>query len=250
MSAVMERETPKVAARRFAAVAIRHFFNRKHKGVFAWQYPVVGALLLAMVAWGTAPRLLPLPKVEGPVTFDQVRAVVGQRCIACHSPTPTFPGIAQPPGGVLLHTPDVLLRNAQRVYQQVVVSRIMPLANAFLNTKSDIVRAPLLASMTSRTYFQDEHGPDAANRAVLAAVLKVLLAGISGKPRESLLTVLATTIGARMNQDEAKDRQLRAAFVTSIVDPPKAAVAKMLADAAKADPEDERLKRLADAWAH
>ena len=52
-----------------AAACIRHFFNRKHKGVFAWQYLVIGTFVLAAVAWWTVPRLAPLPKVEGPVTF-------------------------------------------------------------------------------------------------------------------------------------------------------------------------------------
>lgn len=112
-----------------AGVSIRHFFNRRHKGVLAWQYPVIGAVLLGAVAWWTAPRVQALPPVEGPVTFDRVRTIMGQHCISCHAPVPTFPGIAQPPGGVVLHTPDALAQNAQRIYQQVVVTRIMPLAN-------------------------------------------------------------------------------------------------------------------------
>ena len=82
-----------------------------------------------MVAWWTAPRLLPLPKVDGPVTFEQVRAIVGQRCVTCHAPTPTFSGIAQPPAGVVLHTAESIGANAQRIYQQVVATRIMPLGN-------------------------------------------------------------------------------------------------------------------------
>jgi uncharacterized membrane protein len=126
-----------------AGVSIRHFFNRRHKGVLAWQYPAFGVGLLGVVAWWTMPRLVPLPKVDGPVTFNQVRAIVGQRCVTCHSPAPTFPGIAQPPGGVLLHAPDVLAQNAQRVYQQVVVTRIMPLANATKMT--DYERAVIAA---------------------------------------------------------------------------------------------------------
>jgi uncharacterized membrane protein len=130
-----------------AGVSIRHFFNRKHKGVFVWQYPAFGAVLLGIVAWWTAPRLAPLPKVEGPVTFNDVRAIVGQRCIACHSPTPTFPGMAQPPGGVVLNSPDTLLQNAQRVYQQVVVTRIMPLAN--VTQMTDYERAVIAAWVTT-----------------------------------------------------------------------------------------------------
>ena len=113
-----------------AGVSIRHFFNRKHKGVYAWQYPAIGAVLLAFVSWWTMPRLAPLPAVEGEVNFNRVRSIVGNRCVACHSPAPTFPGITVPQAGVLLHTPADLLANAQRVYQQVVVTRIMPLGNA------------------------------------------------------------------------------------------------------------------------
>jgi uncharacterized membrane protein len=112
-----------------AGVSIRHFFNRKHKGVFAWQYPAIGALILAFVSWWTLPRLAPLPAVEGEVNFNRVRSIVGSRCVSCHSPAPTYPGITVPQGGVLLHTPADLLANAERVYQQVIVTRIMPLGN-------------------------------------------------------------------------------------------------------------------------
>ena len=120
-----------------AGVSIRHFFNRRHKGVLAWQYPAFAAVLLGVVAWWTAPRIVPLPKVEGPVNFDRVRAIIGQRCINCHSPAPTFPGLAQPPAGVLLHAPDNILKNAQRVYQQVIVTRMMPLGNITQMTEQE-----------------------------------------------------------------------------------------------------------------
>jgi len=112
-----------------AGVSIRHFFNRKHRGVYAWGYLAAAAVLLGVVAWWTAPHLEPLPPVEGPVTFDRVRSIVGQRCITCHSPVPTFPGITQPPAGVMLNNPGAIAQNAQRIYQQVVVTRIMPLGN-------------------------------------------------------------------------------------------------------------------------
>jgi uncharacterized membrane protein len=113
-----------------AGISIRHFFNRRHKGVFAWQYLALGAVVLGIVAWWTAPRILPLPPVDGPVTLERVRAVVGQRCVTCHSPAPTFPGISQPPAGVILNSADGVVKNAQRIYQQVVVTRIMPLGNS------------------------------------------------------------------------------------------------------------------------
>lgn len=126
-----------------AGVSIRHFFNRRHKGVLAWQYPAIGAGLLGLAAWWTAPRIAPLPKLERAPTFADVRALVGQHCINCHAPVPTFPGIAQPPGGVVLHTPDAILRNAQRIYQQVVVTRIMPAGN--VTNMTDLERAIVAA---------------------------------------------------------------------------------------------------------
>ena len=112
-----------------AGVSIRHFFNRRHKGVIEWRYPAIGAVLLGVVAWWTMPHLTPLPPVEGPVTFDRVRAIVGQRCVTCHSQVPTFAGLTQPPAGVVFTTSDAIAQNAQRIYQQVVVTRIMPLGN-------------------------------------------------------------------------------------------------------------------------
>jgi len=126
-----------------AGVAIRHFFNRKHKGVYAWPYPVMGAVLLAVVAWWTQPRVVELPPVEGEVTFNRVRAIVGQHCIQCHSPQPTFPGYTQPQAGVLLHTPADLVQNAPRLYQQTIVTRIMPLGNLTHMTEQE--RAVLAA---------------------------------------------------------------------------------------------------------
>jgi uncharacterized membrane protein len=113
-----------------AGVMIRHFFNRRHKGFFAWQYLAASAAVLSVVALWTAPHIRPLPPVEGPVTFNRVRSIVGQRCVACHSQTPTFTGITQPPAGVILTGPDGVIQNAQRIYQQVVVTGIMPLGNA------------------------------------------------------------------------------------------------------------------------
>ena len=112
-----------------AGVSLRHFFNRKHQGVYAWQYPALGAVLLGLAAWWSAPHLPPLPPVQGEVSFNRVRGIIAQRCVVCHSPAPTFPGITVPQAGVLLHTPADILFNAQRLYQQVAITRIMPLGN-------------------------------------------------------------------------------------------------------------------------
>jgi uncharacterized membrane protein len=135
-----------------AAVSIRHFFNRRHKGVLAWQYPAIGAVLLGVVAWWTTPRMLALPKVEGAVTFERVRAIIGERCINCHATTPTFPGLAQPPAGVVLQTPDGIVKNAHRIYQQVAVTRMMPLGNLTQMTEQEraVIAAWVAAGATTK----------------------------------------------------------------------------------------------------
>ena len=113
-----------------AGVLIRHFFNLRHKGAFAWPCLAASAALLGAVAVWTAPRVQPLTPVTGPVTLDRVRAIVGERCVTCHSQAPTFPGITQPPAGLVLQGAGAIVQNAQRIYQQVVVTRIMPLGNS------------------------------------------------------------------------------------------------------------------------
>jgi uncharacterized membrane protein len=134
-----------------AGVLIRHFFNKRHKGVNAWPYLAASAALLAVVAVWTAPHIQPLPPVKGPVTLDRVRGIVGQRCVACHSQAPTFAGITQPPAGVILTSADGIVQNAQRIYQQVVVTRIMPLGNATQITDEEraVIAAWVTAGATS-----------------------------------------------------------------------------------------------------
>jgi uncharacterized membrane protein len=130
-----------------AGVLMRLFFNRRHKGSNHWSYLVGAAVLLGAVAVWTAPHIQPLPPVTGPVTLDRVRSIVGQRCVVCHSSAPTFPGITQPPAGVILLSSDAVVQNAQRIYQQVVVNRIMPLGNATQMTDEE--RAVIAAWVTS-----------------------------------------------------------------------------------------------------
>ena len=115
-----------------AAVAIRHYFNIRHlPGFRAW--PLIPALvLIAVLVFITAPK--PLPDDQGGdsssvVQIDEVYAVVEKRCAGCHAAVPTFEGFSSAPLGVELDGPQKLMQQAERVYQSVVVTRAMPLAN-------------------------------------------------------------------------------------------------------------------------
>jgi uncharacterized membrane protein len=52
-----------------------------------------------------------------------VSAIVQQRCVLCHNAQVNQKGM-------MLHTPELILKNAQAMYQQVVVLKLMPMNNA------------------------------------------------------------------------------------------------------------------------
>ena len=111
-----------------AGAAIRQFFVLRHgfklgRNRHPWPYAAVGvALLLALIAW-LKPAPSPALAVPEAVGFAQVQPVLGQRCVMCH-------GEALQSKGVRLDSPAEVQRHAQAVYQQVVVTRLMPMNNA------------------------------------------------------------------------------------------------------------------------
>ena len=63
------------------------------------------------------------------VSFSEVRTVVHHRCTNCHSSQPTHPAFPAAPGGVILDTDQQIVAEAQRIHQQTVVTRVMPIGN-------------------------------------------------------------------------------------------------------------------------
>jgi uncharacterized membrane protein len=121
-----------------AGALIRQFFVLRHRGRVLWYLPLIGvALMCAAFAW-TVPRPAPHTAVATdatPMSLATVQAILNQRCVQCHAAHPTMMGSA--PAGVLLDTPDEILRNAQRVYQQTVQLKAMPLGNATQMTDAE-----------------------------------------------------------------------------------------------------------------
>jgi uncharacterized membrane protein len=112
-----------------AGALIRHSFVARHKALVAgkrvpWEYAIAGTTLIAGLALGLAPAA-PAAKSTGvaPPSFAQVRAVVEQRCTMCHNEQVVSKGVQ-------LHTPELIAKNAQALYQQAVVLKAMPMNNA------------------------------------------------------------------------------------------------------------------------
>jgi uncharacterized membrane protein len=108
---------------------VRHFFNLRNQGRVVWAIPVSAAVGVVLVAVAVAPRGAEPSQATGVVAFADVRAVIGQRCLPCHSATPSQPGFASPPQGITFDTPDQVGARAELIYQQAVVTRNMPFNN-------------------------------------------------------------------------------------------------------------------------
>jgi uncharacterized membrane protein len=115
-----------------AAVSIRHYFNIRHLPGHRFWPLIPAVLLLIVLIVATAPKaptVSPQGDTSRAVDIDTAFAIIQQRCTTCHSHKPTFAGFASAPLGVELDTQDKLLLQAERVYQSVVITRTMPLAN-------------------------------------------------------------------------------------------------------------------------
>jgi len=75
------------------------------------------------------------------VDVAQVEAIVGQRCVPCHSRKPTQLGFNAPPNGIVLETVDEVRAHLPEIQKQVSL-RAMPLGN--LTGMTDDERAKLL----------------------------------------------------------------------------------------------------------
>ena len=104
------------------------YFVNRHKGrASPWPIVIAGLVLLAIV-FAIAPRSNAAGGIAN-VDFDTVRGVVHKRCTTCHAAAPEHPGFQAAPAGVALETDAQINAEALRIYQQTVVTRVMPIGN-------------------------------------------------------------------------------------------------------------------------
>ena len=114
-----------------AGALIRQFFVQRHafhlgRASNPWPYAAVGVVLLlvlivALKPATTSPSVATAP--EQPVTWAQAQAVIGKHCLSCHGSQVQMKGLR-------FDHSDGVSRNAQNIYQQVVVLQQMPMGNA------------------------------------------------------------------------------------------------------------------------
>jgi uncharacterized membrane protein len=120
---------------------VKHYLNLREKGQLAvWIMPVSVVILLAG-AFISAP-----PKDPGAcntkIEFNEVNAIIQERCVSCHSSKPTDEVYKAPPNGVMYDTPDDIVRKKDLIMQRVVVTKTMPQNNKtnMTDKERDIIR--------------------------------------------------------------------------------------------------------------
>ena len=111
-----------------AGALIRQYFVLRHSGKNLVALPAAAAALLI----GLAIAIAPSPSVTSApsqATFARVQPIIQERCTVCHAEKPTFAGFQQPPGGLLLDTPERIKAAAQRIHQQTIATPAMPIGN-------------------------------------------------------------------------------------------------------------------------
>jgi uncharacterized membrane protein len=121
----------------FAGAAIRTWFVARHHGPASPVPLIVGVATLVVVAALVAPIRAPAPTGEA-AGFARVAAIVKERCVSCHSATPTQPGFAAAPKGVTFDTPEQIALQSAKILEQTS-TRAMPIAN--LTGMTDAERA-------------------------------------------------------------------------------------------------------------
>ena len=119
-----------------AGAAIRQFFVLRHGYLLGRnRHPIGYALVGLAVFAGVIVWMKPLPaptsvavgagatSAKPVISYEKVQAVIAQRCYMCHGPQVQMKNVR-------LDSPADLKLHAQMVYQQAVVTKIMPMNNA------------------------------------------------------------------------------------------------------------------------
>jgi uncharacterized membrane protein len=111
-----------------AGALIRQFFVQRHafhlgRARNPWPFAAMGVVMIVLVI----ALLRPSPRATeaaaaDPVSYAELRTVLDQRCATCHNAQVQMKNIR-------LDSPEAVRQHAQGIYQQVVITRQMPMNN-------------------------------------------------------------------------------------------------------------------------
>ena len=119
-----------------AGALIRLFFVQRHafklgRAGNPWPYAALGVVvLLALIAWLKPAPAAPTAALPEKVDYAQIQPILEQRCYICH-------GEAVQQKSIRVDSLEQANAHAQTIYQQVVVTKQMPLSNATQMTDAE-----------------------------------------------------------------------------------------------------------------
>jgi len=114
---------------------VRHYYNLKDAGRSCnWMdwllvYAAGIAVSLVIVSLDLSNRNRGAAAGGEPVPLADVVTIIQNRCVACHSATPSDGSFAGPPKGIAFDTPEQIERYADQILRVAVETQAMPLAN-------------------------------------------------------------------------------------------------------------------------
>lgn len=113
------------------AFLIRHFFNLRHKGVENYAYPLAGICLFLVIMFLSAYHQTGPKAGKGDIQVSdvEIRQMITENCVMCHSDTPTHASLDVAPNGVMFDKMDEIKKYADKIHQQAVATEAMPLGN-------------------------------------------------------------------------------------------------------------------------
>ncbi len=119
----------------FGGAAIRQFFVMRHghklgRNANPLPYALVGVAVIASVIVWLKPAAAPVASPAPPASYAQVQQVLEQRCYMCH-------GAQVQMKNLRLDSPETAKQHAAAIYQQSVITRLMPMNNATGMTEAE-----------------------------------------------------------------------------------------------------------------
>ena len=112
-----------------AGALIRVYFVARHSSKPSPLPLVAAGTILLAVMFAAVPRPSGGSAAETPVSFAEVRRIIENHCVDCHSQAPTHVAFPAAPAGVMLDSTEQIVAEATRIYQQTVVVEAMPIGN-------------------------------------------------------------------------------------------------------------------------
>ncbi len=111
-----------------ASGGLKHYLNLKEKNQESvWVLPIA-ILILVSTVFITAPKQVG-GECDTKISYTEIYNIFQERCVSCHSSSPTDDVYTAPPNGIVYDTPQDMVKKAEQIMQRVVITKTMPQNN-------------------------------------------------------------------------------------------------------------------------